>query len=300
MDRLATGRRHIRAGSVHVSELIGRRPRPVGDLGAVPPGGELHLDGSTSGDDNGDINRDINRDTNRRTNRTTAAMLNLLAAQVHPPGSHRRRPSTAAHVAKIAGLALASVALCIAVAVASSITHQRRAEVARPAMDISGEQALLPDRLNSAVPKGGMTGRPELPGARHATGAIENTGSAPTPAAPAAPGAPGPSSSEPFDPITKTELVRRFYELAPAAPEQAFSLLDGILLGTDLGEFARSWSLVRDVQVLDIHEHGEDVQATVRLRLADGSYLRMEQLLDVADTLPRRIVDAKILSAQRD
>ncbi|MFL6143923.1 MAG: hypothetical protein ACJ72N_18925 [Labedaea sp.] len=293
MDRLTTGRRHIRAGSVPVSELIGRRAR-LKDIGPV------RRDGN-SGD------RPLERGTtNSTTNDGTdhGVLEDLFDPPIPPPSSHRRQPSPGAQLAKIAGLGVASLVLCAALAVASTVTHQRDEEAALPAMAISGEQALLPDRLNSVVPKGGMTGLPTLPGApRIATGAIDNPGPAPKSAAGQAPGAPAAASSDPadpFDPMTKTELVQRFYQLAGNAPERAFSLLDSTLLGTDLGEFVQSWSLVQDVQVLDVRERSGDVLATVRLHLTDGSFLRVEQLLDVADTLPRRIVDAEVLSAQHD
>jgi hypothetical protein len=303
VDRLTTGRRHIRTGSVHVSELIGTRSRPIKNLGPVRLDVDLSLDAINTGNQTQDGAASVT------VAGTSRGMLErLLESPAQPPSSHRRQPSTGAQLAKIAGLGVASLVLCGAIAVASTVAHDRRAGAVRPAMDISGEQALLPDRLNSVVPKGGMTGMPTLPGAqRQATGAIDNPGPAPAPN-PAAPRAPaagagasaGSAPAEPIDPMTKTELVRRFYELAPDAPEQAFSLLDATLLGTDLGEFVQSWSLVRDVQVLDAREQSGDVLATVRLRLRDGNYLRVEQLLDVSDTPPRRIVNAEVLSAQHD
>ena len=235
-----------------------------------------------------------------------AGMLDSLLDPEHqPPTSHRREPSRGAQLAKIAGLGVASFALCASIAVGSMITHQRRESgateaAARPTVDITGEQALLPDQLNRAVPKAGMTGQLELAGTPTvATGSIDNSGPPPNP--------PGPPQTAPStdtvrtdEQLSKTQLVERFFRLAAGAPDRAFSLLDGTLLGTDLGQFTRSWSGVRDVQVLDVREQGDGVLAVVRLRLPDGSYLRLQQLFDVANTPPRRIIGAEILSAQRN
>src|SRR5439155_20499941 len=108
------------------------------------------------------------------------------------------------------------------------------------------------------------------------------------------------SMPHPDEQLSKIQLVERFYTLAAGAPDRAFGLLDGTLLGTDLDQFVRSWSSVRDLQVIDVREQGDDVLAVVRLRLPDGTYLRVQQLLDVANTVPRRIIGAEILSAQRN
>jgi hypothetical protein len=278
VERLTTGRRHIRAGSVHVTELIGKQPRPFDPVGPFAFDGAGPLD---------------------------AGMLDsLLDAEEQAPNSHRREPSKAAQIAKIAGLGVASVVLCASITIGSMITHQRRedaAEATRPAMDISGEQALLPDLLNHAVPRAGMTGKPPLAGTpTRATGTIANPGPPARPSAPPPAESPSPGTPTAEEALTKTQVVERFFHLAPGAPDRAFGLLDGTLLGTDLDRFVQSWSSVRDLQVIDVREQGNDVLAVVRLRLPDGSYLRVQQLLDVANTLPRKIIGAEILSAQRN
>jgi hypothetical protein len=278
VERLTTGRRHIRAGSVHVTELIGKQPRPFEHFAPFAFDGAGPLD---------------------------ADMLDsLLDAEDQAPGSHRREPTKAAQIAKIAGLGVASVVLCASITIGSMITHQRRedaAEATRPAMDISGERALLPDLLNHAVPRAGMTGGPTLAGTpTRATGTIANPGPPARPSA-APPPAESPAPGTPIadEALSKMQVVERFFRLAPGAPDRAFDLLDGTLLGTDLDQFVRSWSSVHDLQVIDVREQGDDVLAIVRLRLPDGSYLRVQQLLDVANTLPRKIIGAEILSAQR-
>ncbi|HEV2779935.1 MAG TPA: hypothetical protein VGX25_11110 [Actinophytocola sp.] len=277
MERLTTGRRHIRAGSVHVTELI-RKQLPPFELPS-PRQGEAGQPAASG------------------------ALESLLDQAEETAGSHRRPPSRGAQLAKIAGLGVASFALCASIAVASMINHQRAGMPTeagpRPAGDISGEQALLPDLLNRVVPQTGITGMPELPGAQtNATGMIENTG----PPAPATPPAspPSPGAVPPDAELSKKDVVARFYELVSTAPDRAFGLLDSTLLGTDLGEFVRAWTNVSEIQLLDVRERGDDVLAVVRLRLPDGGYLRVQQLLDVANTIPRRITGAEILSAQRN
>lgn len=224
----------------------------------------------------------------------------LLDPGDHAPNSHRRPVSKAAQVAKIAGLGVASFALCASIAYGSMITHQRRVEntpeaATRPTMNINGEQALLPDRLNNVVPKAGVTGFPELPGPpTNATDTIDNRGPATQPAEPQTKqnAAEGASPGQ-----TKKDLVEQFYRLVPTWPAQAFNLVDPTLLGTDLNKFVQSWSTVTGLEVLEVSERDDNVFAVVRLRLPDGSHLRVQQLLDVVN---KKIVGAEILSAQRN
>jgi hypothetical protein len=232
-----------------------------------------------------------------------SALETLLAPADHEPNSHRRPPSKGAQVAKIVSLGVASAALCASIAFGTMITHQRQeegtSEAARPGMDISGEQALLPDLLNQAVPKAGFPQKPALPGATRATGAIENPGP-PAPAGPERkpPAETGPGVASVQEPLSKKDFVEHFYRLIPAWPDRAFALLDGTLLGTDLGEFERSWSDVRDIQV-EARDQGDNVLAIVRMRLPDGSQLLVQQLVYVTNSVPQLITGAQVLSAQR-
>jgi hypothetical protein len=228
------------------------------------------------------------------------------------PSSHRRPPSKGAQVAKIACLGVASVALCAAIAYGSMVNHQRQEQAAHPAparppADISGEQALLPDLMNRAVPTSGIEGKAELPAEQtNASDTIDNPGPPRRPAAGVP--APPPDGAEPGTiaptgpTLSKKETVAQYYRWIQTTPDRvrAFGLLDSNLLGTDLGSFVQSWATVTDVQVLDVREQGNSVLAVVRIGLPDGSHLRVQQLLDVANTVPRRIVGAEILSAQRN
>jgi hypothetical protein len=98
---------------------------------------------------------------------------------------------------------------------------------------------------------------------------------------------------------TDLDLVREFYGNLPGAPTSAFKLLSSELLNTTLGDFLASWSTVQAIDGLDVVQRADGVLATVRLRLADGSHLRIQQLLTVAES-PRRIVGVQLLSAQRN
>jgi hypothetical protein len=280
-EHLTTGRRHIRAGSVHVSELIRNQSLPF-----------VHLP------------TEVPAQVGPPAAESTGGLDSLLDPDQPGPTSHRRPVSKAAQAVKIAGLGVASCALCVSIAYGSMITHQRRDQSApqttiRPTMDISGEQALLPDRLNSVVPKGGVTGLPGLPGpATNASGTINNPGPATDLDAPPNHQAGGDTGvAKSADGQSKKELVEKFYRLVPTWPAQAFTLLDPTLLGTDRDKFVQSWSTVTGLEVIEVSERDDNVFAVVRLRLPDGSHLRVQQLLDVAN---KKIVGAEILSAQRN
>lgn len=153
--------------------------------------------------------------------------------------------------------------------------------------------------MNNVVPKAGVTGLPQLPGPpANATDTIDNPGPArPAEEQPANGDAGAPAAGTPQ---SKKEIVEQFYRLVPTWPAQAFNLLDPTLLGTDLNKFVESWSTVTGLEVLEVSERDDNVFAVVRLRLPDGTHLRVQQLLDVANSTPRRIVGAEILSAQRN
>lgn len=275
MDRPTTGRRHVRAGSVHVTELIEKQAsRPE------PPARSVH---------------------------PSSEPVEPLPEQ----GAHRRPPSKGVQAAKLMSLGLATIVLCGAVAMASMIAHDRpeHAQPQAPGLEITGEQALLPDQLNRTIPPGESVGSPGSP-AGVPMRAPENAGTAEivedTPegtstrdghSADGNTSASDASGSE-IAPPTDLDLVRQFYSSLPSAPETAFGLLAPGLLDTSLGEFLDSWTTVSAIEDLQVTERGDGVLAVVGMRLADGSGLRIQQLMTVADS-PRRIVGVQLLSAQR-
>jgi len=222
------------------------------------------------------------------------------------PTSHRRHVSRGAQLAKIAGLSLATAALCSAVGVATTIAHQRAENAGsapRPAAKISGEQALLPDQLDRSLNRDGAAAVPppkpdpatNTPSA--VTGEPTSTTPSPAPTARAATDAPA-AASEP-EPADDLDVVRRFYEVVPRDPALAFGLISPELLHSTLGQFLQSWSHVRSVDVLGLQQRADGVLAVVRMQLAGNRHLQLQQLLTVADS-PRRIVGVELLSAQRN
>ncbi|MFC4853342.1 hypothetical protein [Actinophytocola glycyrrhizae] len=226
------------------------------------------------------------------------------------PASHRRPPARGAQFAKLASIGVASAVLCGAVTVSSMIAQQRREHPqssARPALQITGDQALLPDRIDRTLPTSSTPAPlpPRLPTAVEEATAAPRSSPATT--------APDGEATTPVDgttasggtgateaaPASDLELVRAFYENLPDAPATAFQLLSPDLLNSGLGEFLRSWSLVVAIDSLDVVQRADGVLATVRMRLLGGGHLHIQQLLTVAES-PRRIVGAQLLSAQRN
>jgi hypothetical protein len=181
-------------------------------------------------------------------------------------------------------------------------------------VQITGDQALLPDELDRALHVPGAVGGeataprlvPELPAA-----AAPPTVPEPAPAGNAAGNAAGDEDggnaggtaasggAAVAEPVDDVELVRAFYENLPGAPAAAFDLLAPELLDSSLGEFLQSWSGVVAIDSVDVEQRADEVLATVRMTLRDGGHLRVRQLLTVAES-PRRIVAVRLLSAQRD
>lgn len=273
MDRPTTGRRHVRAGSVHVTELIEKQAsRPE------PPAGSVH---------------------------PSSEPVEPLPEQ----GAHRSPPSKGAQAAKLMSLGIATVVLCGAVAMASTIAHDRpeHAQPQAPGLEITGEQALLPDQLNRTIPPGETVGSPDAPAgdpmlAPDADETAEITEDTPegtsTRQGQSVEGNTSASDASGIAPPTDLDLVRQFYSSLPSAPETAFGLLAPGLLDTSLGEFLDSWTTVSAIEDLQVTERADGVLAVVGMRLADGSGLRIQQLMTVADS-PRRIVGVQLLSAQR-
>jgi hypothetical protein len=269
VDRLTTGRRHVRAGSVTVTELITRQTSPT-----------LCLDSSATEPDD-----DI-----------TDTIPVVVAA------AHRREPAKGAQLAKLASLGMAGAVLCGAVTVSSMIAHQRRDgthQALRPISQITGEQALLPDRLDETLPKAPAPAPPVVQ--------ERATPSTPVPVPPPATPDSFPGGTTASDAVgavgsrqeTDLDLVREFYENLPESPAEAFRLLSSDLMNAGVSEFLASWSRVVSIDSVDVLQRADGVLATVQMRLLGGDRLRTQQLLTVAES-PRRIVGVQLLSAQRN
>jgi hypothetical protein len=280
VDRLTTGRRHVRAGSVTVTELLSRQASPT------------HCTDSSKADTEIDAITDT---------------IPVVVEEEEVEAAHRREPAKAAQLAKLASLGVAGVVLCGAVTISSMIAHQRReatSQAIRPSLQITGEQALLPDQLDETVP----TPAPKTPlvaddeaddtaGDRPAPKNSTATPPAATPASDTGTSASGGAVTTP--PVSDEALVREFYANLPDSPAAAFDLLSPEGFSTSLSEFLASWSKVTAIDTVDVVKRADGVLATVRMRLLGGGQLRIEQLLTVAES-PRRIVGVQLLSAQRN
>jgi hypothetical protein len=210
--------------------------------------------------------------------------------------------------AKLAGLALGSLALCGSVYAASTLTH-RPAAPTGTALDntvLTGVGALRPDKvaaqLSGTTPDQAPAEAPaETPApVRHAVqaGPIATgraTGTVVGQAAPTTTAAPPPAAK----PISAAQVVKTFYQLVATSPGLAAQLLSPSLLAGESTGFDRSWHSLRDVDVESVDQTGADtVQAVVRLREADGTWLRVVELLHVTGGNSPLISGAELLSAQ--
>ncbi|SHG52174.1 hypothetical protein [Streptoalloteichus hindustanus] len=285
MDPSPSGRRHPRAGSISVAELIGQHPRPV----RVPP---PHL---------AEADRLVEE---------------LLGPAPTAEEDEEEGPRRVGRVARIVGLTVGALVLCGAVAAAAMITGSPPhggATTATPSTpsQISGVAALRPDVLD-----GGLTGRRDTAvatgaataGATRTPGAATTTAMTPTPTRVGGPTS--TTSGVGTRPITTdpsagglgsgVEVVREFYRLLAVDPNAAFALLDPGLPGGDATGFATSWRGVRAVRLEDATPRLDGaVEARTAIQQADGGWLRVRQLLFVSETNPPRITGARLLSAQR-
>ncbi|CAM3984444.1 hypothetical protein KIPE111705_34585 [Kibdelosporangium persicum] len=289
MERPTSGRRHIRAGSITVAELIKNRPTPV------------HLE-----------SRDEAATEEMPAGIATEPMPPVTSAEPRPlaqpspaPRTHRRQAARTGHLAKLAGLGVATAVLCASIAAASIINTRRQAEtgaVGRPVAEMTNEQALLPHMFTlTAVNAPRITTEMPAPNTGSASATMENTGSGRRAndskklTAPVTPPAQVTNTAP-----TDAELVREYYKLLASQPQQAVGLLDGLLRQTDLSHFLDSWTQTRDIRVIDVQPRGDGaLLAVVEMVLPDGGTARVQQLLRVTESQPKRITGAEIVSAQR-
>lgn len=284
MDRLTTGRRHIRAGSVTVTELLSRQASPTHCSSPTAPDNKIPEIPTLDDED---------------------AVTDTIPAVVE--AAHRREPTRGVQLVKLASLGVAGVVLCGAVTISSVVAHQRREAAnttARPSMQITGGQALLPDKLAETLPEGAtpmatpVRDRPFV-----APNSAQDEPASTSVQEPATPlsdtGTTASSGGTTLDPVSAEDLVRKFYANLPDSPAAAFDLLSPDVLDASLGEFLDAWSKVTSIDSVKVTQRADGVHATVRMRLLGGGQLLLEQLLTVAES-PRRITGVQLLSAQRN
>lgn len=270
MDRPSTGHRRHEAGSITVVDLIRRREGPV----RIPSADE---------------------------EATVQFMDDLLGGVLDESEPHR---GWLARSAKLAGLALGSLALCGSVYVASTFNQHRPQAVANdgPTSSVlTGAGALRPDTV--AAELSGATPR------TWATWAHARTTAATGRAVGTIVGRSGPtatdvSSSRPVPPPdvdlgSPAEVVRAFYHLVATDPGTASELLSPSLLSSDAEGFDDAWDSVSEIHVESVHQTSPGtVQAVVRMREPDGTWLRVIELLHVTGGDAPVINGAELLSAQ--
>ena len=263
-----TGRRHTRAGSITVAELIKKQPSPI-----------------------------------RIPSREQADTDELVGDLLGPEEVTDQRRSNSA--AKAAGLMTGAIVLFASVAAASFLAGHRPAGPDQPVpgapIEISGSSALRPDLLSAHLRDESTVEPTASPGEAKAQ-AVPNppiaadqhrATEAEAQEVDAAPNV--GDSSQP-----KIDVVRGFFELLPAQPAAAARLLSPDLLGGSTGEFVESWSTIKAITIdsTTLRPDGT-VLAVVSMQEIDGRWLRLEQLFWFADTSVPRIVGTEVLSAQR-
>ncbi|MFI6099036.1 hypothetical protein ACIA8G_26070 [Lentzea sp. NPDC051213] len=270
MQRPATtGRRHTRAGSISVAELIKQQPSPM----RIPSNEEAATDALVTS----------------LLGPTGLAELTMPMPIV--PG-RRRRPPKKSRAAKVAGLLTGAIVLVSSVAGAAILAGKRPANTGIPVSErliaLSGASALRPDVLSAQLPS------------EHTP--LQTQQDTPMPKPPALLlETPEPTTPEvSIGPQPQVDVVRRFYELLTTKPNSAAKLLSPDLVGTDPKEFVESWGMIKTVNVdqTSLRQDGS-VLAVVSMQELNGSWLRLEQLFWLTDTTQPRIIGTEVLSAQR-
>jgi hypothetical protein len=264
-----TGRRHTRAGSISVAELIKQQPVPMRILSNE----EAATDALVTS---------LLGPTENMT--ATTAVIPVV------PG--RRRRTRTSRAARVAGLLTGAIVLVASVAGAATLAGKRPANTGIPVTDrpvaLSGASALRPDVLAAQLP------------AEHTP--QQTTADVPLPQ----PSAlllqtPEPTTPEvSVGPQPQVDVVKRFYELLTTKPNSAAKLLSPELVGASPKEFAEAWGRIKSVNVdqTSVRPDGS-VLAVVSMQETNGSWLRIEQLFWLTDTTQPRIVGTEVLSAQR-
>lgn len=273
MQRPATtGRRHARAGSISVAELMKQQPGPMRILS--------NEDAATDA-----LVTSLLGPTENMT--ATTAVIPVV------PGRRRRAKTSPA--ARAAGLLTGAIVLVAAITGAAVLVGKRPANTGVPVSErpvaLSGASALRPDVLSAQLPN-------ERPPAQTTAGTTPMP--MPQPSALLLETAEPSTPEVSVGPQPQVDVVKRFYELLTTTPNAAAKLLSPDLVGASPREFAESWGKIKTVNVdqTSVRPDGS-VLAVVSMQELDGSWLRIEQLFWLTDTSQPRIVGTEVLSAQR-
>lgn len=276
MDRPTNGHRRHQTGSITVVDLIRRQQGPV----RIPSA--------------------LETDQQAQEADTVQFVDGLLGPDDDDAIEHR---GWLARGAKMAGLALGSLALCGSMVAASTLTHHRTPTAAPKTATttvLTGVGALRPDTVAAQL-AGKRIAAPTSPpmqivaGGR-AVGTI--VGSAPATPPPTTVQVPAPDQQKGSP--SAAALVRAFYQLVRTDPSQASALIDPTLLATDTIGFDQAWNSLSQIDIESIQQVSSDsVQAVIRMLEPDGTWLRAVELLHVTDGSSPLIDGAELLSAQR-
>ncbi|SFR09390.1 hypothetical protein SAMN04488564_103126 [Lentzea waywayandensis] len=265
-----TGRRHTRAGSISVAELIKQQPTPMRILSNE----EAATDALVTS---------LLGPTENMTATTT----------VIPVVPGRRRRTKSSRLARAAGLLTGAIVLVSSIAGAAILANKRPANSGVPVTErpvaLSGSSALRPDVLSAQLPNERTPVATTAVPMPQPSALLLQTGE--------------PELSTPevsVGPQPQVDVVKRFYELLTTKPGSAAKLLSPELVGANPAEFVRSWGTVKTVNVdqTSVRPDGS-VLAVVSMQETDGSWLRIEQLFWLTSTSQPRIVGTEVLSAQR-
>ncbi|GLY52330.1 hypothetical protein [Lentzea sp. NBRC 102530] len=277
-----TGRRHNRAGSISVAELIKQQPTSIRILS--------NEDAATDA-----LVTSLLGPTENMT--ATTAVIPVV------PG-RRRRTATPSRAGRVAGLVTGAVLLVSSIAGAAILAGKRPENVGVPVSErpvaLSGSSALRPDVLSAQLPNDRpppQTTDAAVPMPQPSALLLEDNAQQESAAqATSEPATPEVS----VGPLPQVDVVKKFYELLTTKPGAAAKLLSPELVGGNPAEFVQSWGKIKTVNVdqTSVRPDGS-VLAVVSMQEADGSWLRIEQLFWLTSTTQPRIVGTEVLSAQR-
>ncbi|MGC7095843.1 hypothetical protein ACPZ19_14320 [Amycolatopsis lurida] len=151
------------------------------------------------------------------------------------------------------------------------------------------------------APRGQAPTAPKLPATSETTSTGQTTTSTgDTTAAQVVPGTVSPAAgTSTSTPVSKRELVERFYRQVDIDPGGALSMLTGALAGQQPGDLVRAWTAMDSVHVENVREQADgSVLAVVTMFGDDGRQLRITQQLWFTGVDGGLISEARLLSAQ--
>ncbi|HEX4724656.1 MAG TPA: hypothetical protein VH333_19210 [Pseudonocardiaceae bacterium] len=275
MDRPTNGHRRHQTGSITVVDLIRRQQGPV----RIPSA--------------------LETDQRAEEADTVQFVEGLLGPDDDDDAIEHR--GWLARGAKMAGLALGSLALCGSMVAAATLTHHRPPTAAPKTATttvLTGVGALRPDTVAAQLAGQRVAAPTSPPGVASGRAVGTIVGSAPATTPPMTVQAPAPDHQNGAP--SAAALVRAFYQLVRTDPSQASTLIDPTLLATDTDGFDQAWNSVSQIDIESIQQVSSDsVQAVIRLLQPDGTWIRAVELLNVTDGSSPLIDGAELLSAQR-